>query len=74
METPQPSLRSEIRSPMEMDNPVVKHECVGHVQKRMMTSLKSLAAKKHMVDGKLSSIKGKGKLTKAKTEKPSAPM
>ena len=28
--------------------------------------LKALAAKKHMVDGKLSSIKGKGKLTQAK--------
>ena len=45
---------------------MVKHECVGHAQKRMMTTLKALAAKKHIVDGKLSSIKRKGKLTKAK--------
>ena len=52
--------------PYGNDHPVVKHECVRHVQKRMMTRLKALAAKKHIVDGKVSSIKGKGKLTQAK--------
>ena len=53
--------------PYGKDHRIVKYECVGYVQKRMMTHMKALVAKKHEgPDGKLISLKGKGKLTNAK--------
>lgn len=53
-------------NPYGEDHPVIKHECVGHVQKRMVSRLQALVANKHEVDGKLISLKGKGRITKAK--------
>ena len=45
-------------------HPIIKHECVGHVQKRMYAHLKTAKAKPHFgADGKRVRMGGKGRLT-----------
>lgn len=50
--------------PYGKDHPIVKHECVGHVQKRMYNHLKAAKAKRHVNnDGTVIKMGGKGRLT-----------
>ena len=45
-------------------HPIIKHECVGYVQKRMYAHLKTAKAKPHFgADGKRVRMGGKGRLT-----------
>ena len=50
--------------PFGEDHPVTKHECVGHVQKRMYKHLKSVKKQQHRNSaGKVIRMGGKGRLT-----------
>jgi hypothetical protein len=51
-------------SPYGNDHPIIKHECVGHVQKRMYNHLKAAKAKRHVgANGQVVRMGGKGRLT-----------
>ena len=50
--------------PYGKDHPVIKHECVGHVQKRMYAHLKAVKARTHTdSNGNRIRMGGKGRLT-----------
>ena len=51
--------------PYGVNHPISKHECVGHVQKRMFNHLESLKKQRHCdQDGKVIRLGGRGRLTK----------
>lgn len=51
--------------PYGNDHPIVKHECVGHVQKRMFKHLQTLKKQQHRDEnGQVIRIGGRGRLTK----------
>ena len=48
-------------------HPIVKYECVGHIQKRMYSRLKALKARTNVdKNGKVVKIGGKGRITEQK--------
>ena len=52
-------------APYSNDHPISKHECIGHVQKRMFKHLETMKKKVHLdEEGKRVRIGGKGRLTK----------
>ena len=58
------------KAPYGKNHPVVKHECVSHVQKRMYNRLKSVKQRRHIgSDGKAIRMGGKGRLTDALMKK-----
>ena len=57
-----PTIRDAM--PYGKEHPIVKHECVGHVQKRMYNRLKAMKQRHHDgPDGKAVRIGGRGRLT-----------
>ena len=52
--------------PYGREYPIIKHECVGHVQKRMFSHLSALKKKQHRNEqGKIIRMGGCGRMTNA---------